>query len=208
MDLLRNTYIASGGTATYKFNGYASFYRQDPSGNHVFYSAPTGTAGGAITFTSVASVNKGTTFVLEGGTSSAGTGIAFPATQSASTDANTLDDYEEGIWTPTLSSSGTAPTVSTYDGRFGRYIKIGGQVTAICYIRATISSIGSGNPSITGLPFSDGAGYLTGPSIGIYNLLNSRPTYAYISGASVLLEGSAYTTTALGYLTFSITYFV
>jgi len=30
--------------------------------------------------------------------SSSGAGITFPATQSASTDANTLDDYEEGNW--------------------------------------------------------------------------------------------------------------
>jgi hypothetical protein len=33
--------------------------------------------------------------------SASGTGITFPATASASTDANTLDDYEEGTWTPT-----------------------------------------------------------------------------------------------------------
>jgi hypothetical protein len=31
-----------------------------------------------------------------GNTSATGTGIAFPGTQSASSDANTLDDYEEG----------------------------------------------------------------------------------------------------------------
>ena len=40
-----------------------------------------------------------------GSTSATGTGIAFPATQSASSDANTLDDYEEGTWTPTYSGS-------------------------------------------------------------------------------------------------------
>ena len=39
--------------------------------------------------------------ILAGGTTSAtGTGITFPASQSASTDANCLDDYEEGSWTP------------------------------------------------------------------------------------------------------------
>ena len=32
-----------------------------------------------------------------------GSGITFPATQSASTNANTLDDYEEGTWTPVLT---------------------------------------------------------------------------------------------------------
>jgi hypothetical protein len=31
--------------------------------------------------------------------SASGSGITFPATQSASTNANTLDDYEEGTWT-------------------------------------------------------------------------------------------------------------
>jgi hypothetical protein len=34
--------------------------------------------------------------------SASGSGISFPATQSASTNANTLDDYEEGTWTPTI----------------------------------------------------------------------------------------------------------
>jgi hypothetical protein len=54
--------------------------------------------------------------------STSGAGITFPATQSASTDVNTLDDYEEGTWTPTitpLSGSLTSYTSS------GRYTKIG-----------------------------------------------------------------------------------
>jgi hypothetical protein len=34
--------------------------------------------------------------------SASGSGISFPATQSASSDANTLDDYEEGTWTPSV----------------------------------------------------------------------------------------------------------
>ena len=42
-----------------------------------------------------------------GGTtpSASGAGISFPATQSTSTDANTLDDYEEGTWTPDRKST-------------------------------------------------------------------------------------------------------
>ena len=39
-----------------------------------------------------------------------GVGITFPATQSASTDANTLDDYEEGTWTPTFNNITGSPT--------------------------------------------------------------------------------------------------
>jgi hypothetical protein len=49
-----------------------------------------------------------------------GSGITFPATASASSDANTLDDYEEGTWTPTLTSFGGTNLVAT-----GYYTKIG-----------------------------------------------------------------------------------
>ncbi len=35
--------------------------------------------------------------------------ITFPATQNPSADANTLDDYEEGTWTP-VDSSGAGLT--------------------------------------------------------------------------------------------------
>ena len=45
-----------------------------------------------------------TTIGVGGATpSTSGAGITFPATQSASTDANTLDDYEEGTFTPTVA---------------------------------------------------------------------------------------------------------
>ena len=82
-----------------------------------------------------------------------GSGISFPATQSASSDANTLDDYEEGTWTPTLSASTTNPTVG-YSVQAGVYTKVGRQVTI--YGRLQLSSIsgGSGNAWITGLPFT------------------------------------------------------
>jgi hypothetical protein len=60
--------------------------------------------------------------------STSGSGITFPASQSASTDANTLDDYEEGTFTPSFSSSGAS---FTYDSayRVGRYTKVGNKVT-------------------------------------------------------------------------------
>jgi len=84
--------------------------------------------------------------------STSGAGITFPATQVASSDANTLDDYEEGNWTPTVAATTTNPTVSSYPTRVGRYVKIGKQVTIYCGIQNN-SSGGSGNLKITGLPF-------------------------------------------------------
>jgi len=77
-----------------------------------------------------------------------GAGITFPATQSASSDANTLDDYEEGTWTPT--NGGTA----TYGADLGgKYIKIGKQVTV--WGKTQITLIGTGSTTtISGLPFT------------------------------------------------------
>jgi hypothetical protein len=65
-------------------------------------------------------------FVLAGGTTTAnGIGITFPATQSASTDANTLDDYEEGTWVPVDNSGASLSFTSV----FASYTKIGRAVT-------------------------------------------------------------------------------
>jgi hypothetical protein len=86
--------------------------------------------------------------------SAAGAGqIQFPATQNASSNANTLDDYEEGTWTPALSASTTAPTV-TYTYRSGVYRKIGSMVYVQFGININTRSGGSGEIVITGLPFT------------------------------------------------------
>jgi hypothetical protein len=93
---------------------------------------------------------------LEGATPTTGTGISFPATQNASSNANTLDDYEEGSWTPTIVTSGTNPTVS-YAAQTGWYVKVGRLVTIYCDVEANSISGGSGSAFIGGLPFSSSA---------------------------------------------------
>lgn len=97
-----------------------------------------------------------TTIGVGGATPSAsGAGITFPATQSASTDANTLDDYEEGTWTPTLTFGG-ASTGITYqtNGRQGTYVKIGKLVTATCYVYTSSTGSETGTMRVAGLPFA------------------------------------------------------
>ena len=84
--------------------------------------------------------------------STSGAGITFPATQSASTDANTLDDYEEGTWSPTIEGSSVAGT-ATYSTRNGRYTKTGRMVQFECYVVYN-SGTGTGTLKITGLPFA------------------------------------------------------
>lgn len=87
--------------------------------------------------------------------STSGAGITFPATQSASSDANTLDDYEEGTWTPSYSPSGSAFSSITYGASTsGRYIKIGKMVYVIFFIQVSSVSGGSGTVRLTGFPFT------------------------------------------------------
>lgn len=46
-----NQFVNSGGSSVYKTSSFATQYRQDNAGNHVWFNAPSGTAGNAITFT-------------------------------------------------------------------------------------------------------------------------------------------------------------
>jgi hypothetical protein len=66
-------------------------------------------------------------------------GITFPATQSASADANTLDDYEEGTYTPTSDAAVNATSVTFTTGR---YVKIGRLVTVWVIGTASVTSSG------------------------------------------------------------------
>jgi len=85
--------------------------------------------------------------------STTGAGLTFPATQSASSDANTLDDYEEGTWTPTLGGTGTSPTCS-YNQQNGTYTKIGNIVTINFNLYTNSISGGGGSILVKSLPFA------------------------------------------------------
>jgi len=92
--------------------------------------------------------------------STSGAGITFPATQSASTNANTLDDYEEGTWTPSFTLNAGSATLTSASGS---YVKIGKQVTVlfnISFATATAATI----DTITGFtfPFANNTQYGVG----------------------------------------------
>ena len=80
-------------------------------------------------------------------------GIGFPATQVASSDANTLDDYELGTWTIGVSF-GAASVGVTYSANTGQYTKIGNKVSVSGDLTLTASGSSTGNARITGLPFA------------------------------------------------------
>ena len=138
-----------------------------------------GNASGSGTFT-ITSPNSNTNrtltlpdstgTVVVSGTTPSLNGIAFPATQSASADANTLDDYEEGTWTPVVVGTSSAGTVS-YSQQVGRYTKIGNRV----FFQFTVvysGGTGTGNLRVTGLPFTNvsGTGLSSTPSMAIQNI--------------------------------------
>jgi hypothetical protein len=96
--------------------------------------------------------------------------IVFPATQNASAGANTLDDYEEGTWIPSVG--GTA----TYTTQAGQYTKIGRVV--FISMQLTINAIGSGSTTnISGLPFT--VGFNGGLSCGFFNLVATNIIAVY-----------------------------
>jgi hypothetical protein len=90
--------------------------------------------------------------LIGGNTSATGTGIAFPATQSASGDANTLDDYERGSYNVAFEGSTTNPSSVTYSIREAMYTKVGTLVNVTIALGVSSYTGGSGNAQIT-LPF-------------------------------------------------------
>ena len=92
-----------------------------------------------------------------------GKGIDFSATAdgTSTSRAEILDDYEEGVWTPTLENGGSVSVSNA------RYTKIGQQVYAGAYI--TVSSIPNNSDGfdIGNLPFTvaDGSAYHGGGSV-------------------------------------------
>ena len=77
----------------------------------------------------------------------AGKGICLGVTSN--TDANTLDDYEEGTWTPVTRTLDESVTVHT-----ATYTKIGNQVHARCAITFPASLGSNANGGISGLPIT------------------------------------------------------
>ena len=91
--------------------------------------------------------------INSGGIVSAPNGIELGSGVDATT-ANTLNDYERGTFTPTVSSGVTNPTFGTV---LGGYIKIGNQVHFQIYMNITGGTANSNQLKFGGLPFTSHA---------------------------------------------------
>ena len=88
-----------------------------------------------------------------------GQGINFGASSNtAGMTSETLSDYEEGTFTPTLAGASASPTGVTYSTQSGKYTKIGNVVTVFVYIAFTTYTGGAGTIQIQGLPFTVASG--------------------------------------------------
>jgi len=204
--------IISGGTDTYFTNNlyisgnnyfaytggsaYGSYYNQT-GGNHTWKtSTAAGTGGNVATLNTLMTLNSNGALALFGGASANGVGITFPATQSASSNANTLDDYEEGTWTP--NSGGTA----TYTTQNGTYTKIGNKVTVHFVFQVNLILTGSAN-SILGLPFTASAS--AGSQSGHMSYATGLTSNQIFIGGYVGASGTTFITTSSGAASSSVT---
>ena len=116
-------------------------------------------------------------------TSTSGSGISFPATQSASADANTLDDYEEGTWTPTVTSgTGSITTVVVA----GWYRKVGGLVSLQFTYQITNNGTGASTVNIAGLPFTNSIGANVSAGVMREIAVNGQTGTIYFNSATTL----------------------
>lgn len=171
IDLASNTLAATSAQLA------AAVTDETGSGALVFGTNPTLTTPKATTTIGVGNATP----------SASGAGITFPAAASLSSDVNTLDDYEEGTFTPTYTPASGAFTSITVASS-GRYVKIGKTVYFWLDIRTTAAStIGtaSGWLYVSGLPFTCDANGGYGV-VSIFQAYNLGTAFTYLG---VIVEG-------------------
>ena len=86
--------------------------------------------------------------------STSGKGISFAATSGAAgMTSELLDDYEEGTFTPAVTSGLGAGQIS-YNSRSGKYTKVGNLVTFTFHMNINSATLDSGALKFGGLPFT------------------------------------------------------
>ena len=117
--------------------------------------------------------------------SGSGNGINLGVTSN--TDSNTLDDYEEGTFTPAFQGqSGSAGSFATSIST-GKYTKIGNTVRIAIYIIVTNYGSYSGNAQVTGLPFTGVGDGSLGITVSYFPAdTRQAPVSAYIGGTTMV----------------------
>lgn len=120
------------------------------------------------------------------------TGVYF----GSQTTATHLDDYEEGVFTPTYVTTGTDFDSVNYDTQDGHYTKVGNMVNARVYLSTDGITVGSasGTVRIGGLPFA-AANSRNSAIVWAADFTGDHPHIAQASGSELVLY---YQTTSNG----------
>jgi hypothetical protein len=113
-------------------------------------------SGGVINFANsdVTLTHATDTLTMTGGTLAV-VNLKFPSTFAGSADVNTLDEYEEGFFSPTIYGNLTGGTPTYTANRYGRYTRVGRAVHFTIAVGWTAHT-GTGSMQVGGLPFAEG----------------------------------------------------
>lgn len=176
--------FSQGSFFTYIYSGSAASYFSADTGALTSYGLTASTLqmsagnGGDQLVVSQTSVKPNVLLDISG--ASAGQ-IKFPAGQNASADPQTLDDYEEGTWTPTYSNWVTSPTSAE-----AIYIKIGKLVYIMITVTGSNMETTAAASQILGLPFTPSG--ISNASRGSGSVTNGNPN---INGSILIYSNSS-----------------
>jgi len=148
-------------------------------GSDVVVTSGSQTVGGVKTFSSQPVMSAGVSLGSNGQ-------IVFPATQNASSDANTLDDYEEGTWTVTATPSTSGSITLSSSVNTGSYTKVGRMVSVMAGLNVSSVSSPVGKISLN-LPFPPANGSQR-DGWGAPSIMINNTTSAGLSTFIALLE--------------------
>ena len=180
-DIEAGTYSSSGVTNGIKINlssntGRINISSINSTSDMLNFNTTNGEVG------SIQAVGSGTIYSTGG----SGGGIKLGGTGAA----NTLDDYEEGTWTPSIGGN------ATYTNQVGRYIKIGNMVWVNFAIGINAQGTGSTTSGISGLPFVSGLASQNTSNLTWYGLGVAMTYGVYYVGAGQSALSLSYTTGA------------
>ena len=202
MYVLSNAYLDATATFKYQTSDYASFYQQ-VNGAHNWYTAPSGTAGNAITFTQAMTLDA-----------SGNLGVGTTSPQARLTIADASNANNGTIWLGSASFYGTIKhnasgtganeyNVATASGG-GHIFQRGGTTQFMTDSSGNLlvgTTSGGGAGGLTVYPLGGGAGTA---AIQVFNKTNTASDYALqfrVAGTTV--SGITYTSTLVTYGTVS-----
>ncbi len=137
---------------------------------------------GNVTQTGATTLSTGTGTQTINGNMVVTTGKTITAVSGIIFSNETLSQYDEGTWTPTILGSVT-PGTPTYYLQSGRYTRIGRMVNCTAYVGITAKTGIAGNVQLGGLPFTIGGSFVCSV-IGAYEGITMSAGHTQLGAAS------------------------